>query len=258
MPFPNLDNFNDAPIFTAAESLRHRGIDVNRSRFPSLESVIFCYQSALPKYAAARYGTKKVDGFYGNLHLLKKTDGRVALASGFGIGAPVVAVLMEELAAFGVRRFLSIGVAGGLKPSLHTGDVLVCDRAIRDEGTSHHYVPSSKFAIANEQLVAALCAGLDEHGLHYAIGSSWTTDAPYRETRAEIEQYQKEGVLSVEMEAAALFAVGQRLQIPAGAAFVIGDTFDGARWQLDFDTRVAERGLQKLLDVAIAAMLEPV
>lgn len=147
-----------------------------------------------------------------------------------------------------------IGFAGGLQPDLHAGDIVICNRALRDEGTSHHYLPTDKYANASEEMVSGLCTALDADGQHYIVGTSWTTDAPYRETRGEVERYSREGIKTVEMEAAALFAAGQVLQVPVAAAFVVGDTFDGTRWRLDFDTRAAERGLQCLFDAAVAAL----
>ena len=53
---------------------------------------------------------------------------------------------MEELVALGCRRFVSIGTAGSLQPDLAVGDLLVCDRAIRDEGTSYHYQPAARYS----------------------------------------------------------------------------------------------------------------
>ncbi len=255
MTFPNSENkFDRAPVFTAADVVAHRQITRSGLNFSPPETVIFCFQPALARYAVKHYAAKKVNGFFGDLHLLTKTRGRIAVASHFGIGAPVVAALTEELAAFGVRRFAALGLAGGLQPDLRAGDLVVCDRAIRDEGTSHHYLPASQYAVADASIVAALCGALHTRGQTYTIGASWSIDAPYRETRGEMEQYRREGVRTVEMEAAALFAVGQRLQIPVGAAFVIGDSFDGTRWRLDFDARAAERGLQNLFDAAVTAL----
>ncbi len=255
MSVPNSKNkYQSASVFTAADVLANRRNKGNALRLEPPEAVIFCFQPTLIDYALKRFGAKKVNGFYGDLYLLKKTGNRVAVACNFGIGAPVVAALTEELAAFGVRHFVSIGLAGGLQPGLRAGDLIVCNRAIRDEGTSHHYLPPSKYTEASASIVAALASALDDGRHRHLVGASWTTDAPYRETRGEVEQYRREGVSTVEMEAAALFAVGEYLQIPVGAAFVIGDTFDGARWQLDFDARAARRGLETLLDTTVAAL----
>jgi uridine phosphorylase len=254
MSFPNFENKHAQPaIVTAAEWLKHRRVAL-AERLTPLHSVIFCYQSSLIEYARRHYAARQEQGLLGHLYRLEKTSGHTALACDFGIGAPVVAALTEQLAALGARRIVSIGLAGGLQPGLRAGDIVVCERAIRDEGTSHHYLPASKYAAASETMTAALCRALDAQGQLYTIGASWTTDAPFRETRAEIEQYRAEGVAAVDMEASALFTVGACLRIAVGAAFVIGDTYAHERWQFDFDARAAERRLNRLLDAAVIAL----
>ena len=83
---------------------------------------------------------------------------------------------------------------------------MIIDRALRDEGTSYHYAAPSDYSEADARLVATALAALKAKGLHAIVGSSWTTDAPFRETAEAIEAAQSKGVLAVEMEAAALYA----------------------------------------------------
>ena len=104
------------------------------------------------------------------------------------------------------------------------GDIVVCDRAIRDEGTSHHYLPPDTYAHASPAATARLVDALQATGTPHSVGTSWTTDAPYRETIAEVQHYQAEGVLAVEMEAAALFAVAAYRGVEMGALLTISDT----------------------------------
>ncbi len=99
--------------------------------------------------------------------------------------------------------FVSVGTAGSLQRDLDIGDLVLCEAAIRDEGVSHHYLPPAKLATAAAPLNAALGAAMKQAGLRFRAGTSWTIDTPYRETVAEARQYQAEGVLCVEMEAAA-------------------------------------------------------
>ena len=82
-------------------------------------------------------------------------------------------------------------------------------------------------------------------------GTSWTTDAPYRELRRDVEAHQRDGVKTVEMEAAALFAVGQALKLSTGAAFAVADTLSGLRWRLGADLRAAHRGLEILFEATL-------
>jgi uridine phosphorylase len=80
----------------------------------------------------------------------------VAVAGRFGIGAPVAAMVLEELVALGTREFVSIGIAGCLQPRCQFGAAVVCAGAIRDEGVSHHYLPAEKFAWPSDELTARL------------------------------------------------------------------------------------------------------
>lgn len=241
----------DQPILSADDMLAHRRKMGTAPGFPPPEAVILGYQRHLIEYAVRRHPVKKVNGFYGDLYLLKRTGGRVALAGSFGIGAPVTAVLVEDLAAFGARRFVALGLAGGLQPDLRSGDLVVCERAIRDEGMSGHYLPPAPHVEADPEIVRGMGQRLAAHGQAYVTGTSWTTDAPYRERRRDVEQHQRDGVKTVEMEAAALFAVGQALKVSAGAAFAVADTLSGLRWRLESDLRAPHRGLEILFEAAL-------
>jgi uridine phosphorylase len=242
---------SDQPLLTAADMLAHRRARGAAPASPPPEAVILNYQRHLLEYARRRHPVKKVNGFYGDLYLLKRTGGRVAVAGGFGIGAPVTAVLVEDLAAFGVRRFVALGLAGGLQSDLRSGDLVLCERAIRDEGVSRNYLPPAQFVEAAPEILRGVGQRLTARGQSFAIGTSWTTDTPYRELRREVEQHQRDGVKTVEMEAAALFAVGQALHVSTGAAFAVADTLAGLRWRLEADLRAAHRGLEILFEAAL-------
>ena len=160
----------------------------------------------------------------GGFHLLRDTDGRVGICGGFGIGAPAVAAILEELIAFGTTCFVSIGTAGGLQKSSRIGDLIVCDAAVRDEGVSHHCLEPAEYSHPSPTLTAELTQTLDGLGATYAAGPSWTIDAPFRETVEEARHYRANGVLTIEMEAAALFAVARYRRVDLAAAFVISDS----------------------------------
>ena len=117
---------------------------------PPPEAVILCYQSSLMAHILEQHQTTTTEqGAIVKLHSLNETDNRIAVAGGFGIGAPGAIVVLEGLIVQGIRRFLSIGTAGSLQRYLGIGDFVVCDRAIRDEkATSHHYLPPDTYAHA--------------------------------------------------------------------------------------------------------------
>jgi hypothetical protein len=131
----------DEPIFSAAELLAQRWSRGGAPKVLPPHTIIIGYQRAAIDALLKRYRHVKVAGFFGDVQLLKTRGQPLGVLQPVGPGAPIVAAALEELIAFGVRRFVSIGLAGGLSSDLRAGDVVIADRALRDEGTSYHYLP---------------------------------------------------------------------------------------------------------------------
>jgi len=125
---------------------------------------------------------------------------------GCAVGAPFAVLIAEELFASGCRLLLSITSAGQITQSGRPPYFVIIDRALRDEGTSYHYEPPSEYGEADAVLVATAVEALKGTEQRVMVGSSWTTDAPFRETADAIAAARSKGVLAVEMEAAALYA----------------------------------------------------
>lgn len=242
---------DDAPIFTATDMLAQRWRTSRAPKISPPHTVIIGYQRDPITALLKRYRAAKVDGFFGEFHLLKMRDHSIGVLQPVGPGAPIVAATVEELIAFGVQRFISIGLAGGLQPDLHSGDIVICDRALRDEGTSYHYLPPARSVEADSTLVQQISAAFETRHIDHSHGASWTTDAPYRETRRKVEAYCREGVKTVEMEAAALFAVGQRLGVPTVAVFVIGDRLADLAWQPPIDPQPLRHSLASVTQTIV-------
>lgn len=159
-----------------------------------------------------------------------EVDGRPLTLVHPGVGAPLAAGFMDELIALGCRRFIACGGCGVLAKELVVGHLVVPLSAVRDEGTSYHYLPPSREAYPSPRAVAAIKAALDHHGVEYVTGKTWTTDAIYRETVARIARRREEGCITVEMEAAAFFAVGALRGVPVGQILYSGDDLSGEVW----------------------------
>jgi uridine phosphorylase len=128
---------------------------------------------------------------------------------GCAVGAPFAVLVAEQMFASGCRLLISLTSSGQIAPPGPPPYFILIDRALRDEGTSLHYLPGSAFADADPALVDRIAAGLAKHQPAVHRGATWTTDAPFRETEAAIEAARRHGVLAVEMEAAALYAFAQ-------------------------------------------------
>jgi uridine phosphorylase len=232
------------------------GMAVEQDDEPSMPppgAAILCYQGSLWRAICADTEGTTEDDLSG-MRLLKAQDHRIGVLGGFGFGAPATCVRLEALICDGVKRFVSIGTAGALQEDLHIGDLVVCDVAIRDEGTSFHYLPPAKYAHASPEMVSLLTRTLEKRNLPYRLGASWTIDAPFRETIAEIRHYGREGVLTVEMEASALFAVAAYRGVEIGAMFTISDSLTGPEWEPHFKSEAVAQGLQMLYEAAVESL----
>ena len=147
-----------------------------------------------------------------------------------GVGAPLAAGFLEEAIALGFRTFVAVGGAGALVPDLVLGHAVVVKSAVRDEGTSFHYLVPSRAVDADPAGVAALEDTLREADVPFVSGRSWTTDAIYRETRDRVKRRVAEGCLTVEMEAAAFFAVARYRGVRFAQLLYAGDSLAGPKW----------------------------
>ncbi len=147
-----------------------------------------------------------------------------------GVGAPLAAAFLEEAIAMGARKVVACGGCGTLTDKVGAGEIVIPTSAVRDEGTSFHYLPPSREVEADPDGVAAAVGLLEERGVPFTAGKVWTTDAIYRETRQRVARRRAEGCLVVEMEAAAFFAVARFRSIRFAQLLYGGDDLSGDGW----------------------------
>ncbi|MBN9101109.1 MAG: nucleoside phosphorylase [Pseudonocardia sp.] len=157
-------------------------------------------------------------------------DGRRLAVMQPGVGAPLAAMFFEELIALGCRRFVAVGGAGALLHDLTLGHAIVVDSAVRDEGTSFHYLPPGRVVDADPHGVSVLSTVLDDAGVPFHVARSWTTDAIYRETRSRVERRKAEGCAVVEMEASAFIAVARYRGVRFAQLLLAADSLAGEAW----------------------------
>ena len=170
-----------------------------------------------------------------------------------GIGSAMAAAGMEQIIALGAKYVVACGGAGVLNKDLQPGSVIIPTGAIRDEGTSYHYQPRSRTNHPHIDAVRAIKKACRDHDIPFVTGLTWTTDAVFRETPRKISKRIKEGCLTVEMEAAAFFAVARFRNVKFAQILCAGDDVSGKEWDR---RRWAERltARQKLLMLAIDAV----
>ena len=145
------------------------------------------------------------------------------------VGAPITVGLVEDArSVLDTDKFVVFGGAGCLDREIAHGKVMVPTAAYRDEGTSYHYAPAADYiAVRNGDVVAAF---MEENGLPYVKGKTWTTDAFFRETRGNFDKRKADGCISVEMECAALQALCDFRDLQLYMFFTSGDLLDAPKW----------------------------
>jgi uridine phosphorylase len=185
------------------------------------------------------------------VYVIDTPDGPVA-AFHPGVGAPLAAHHLETSISAGGRAFVACGGAGAVQPGLALGHVVVPTGAVRDEGTSYHYLPASREVATEPATVAVLLALLEQRGIPYTAAKTWTTDGLFRETRDRIDRRRGEGCVTVEMETAALVAVARFRDVRFGQYLYAGDDVSGPEWDHRRWTRTQVRS--ELLELSLAAV----
>ena len=179
---------------------------------------------------------------------------RVALVLGF-LGSAGSAGLLEELIAFGCKKFIVCGGAGVLQKDIAVGHLIIPTSAVRDEGVSYHYIEPSREIEANQHAIEVIERELTKDDIKHIKAKTWTTDAFYRETKEKVLLRISEGCVTVEMEAAAFFAVAKFRNVVLGQILYGGDDLSGEEWDRRmWNNRMDIR--ENLVDLSIKICLE--
>lgn len=213
------------------------------------EKLLICFFSEVMEQLEKEGQTKKIGTLGGEnvVDIYQFVDKDITLIPG-RLGAPAAAGFLEDFIALGAKKILFCGGAGVLRSDLLVGKFMVVKEAIRDEGTSYHYLPPSREVKAKDEVVEKICAYLEGENVDHLVGKTWTTDAFYRETKGRIKRRREEGALMVEMEQAALLAVSAFRGVSYGAILYGGDdvskdTWDNRGWR---DRKDIRYGLAKI------------
>ena len=162
-----------------------------------------------------------------------------------GVGAPLAAGFVEEIASLGVTTLVACGGAGALVEDLAMGHVMVVASALRDEGTSFHYAGPSRIIDADPLGIEVLQEVLVEQGVPHFLGRTWTTDAFFRETRSRVTRRIAENCSMVDMESSAFIAVARYRSLRFAQLLYAGDSLAGEQW--DSRSWVSARSVREQL-----------
>ncbi len=248
MRYPNFQNKHlEQALFNPQDYVNWKKSLKEDKKLP--QKYIFIYSPKLLTYFKRKYKPTKIK-LYRLITIYRYKDVGVVFMT--GIGSPHATTVLEELIALGGREFLNIGFAGGLKKF----GTFLCERSIRDEGTSAHYMAHEKFSYPDIELTGLLEKTLHKNKILFEKATSWTIDAPYRETKAEIQEYKKQKVATVEMESSALFTVAQVRNVKIASAFVVSDVLSDEKWDPQFNAKHVTQKLYQLFDVALECLLQ--
>jgi uridine phosphorylase len=187
--------------------------------------------------------------------LVVEHEGQDLVVAEMGVGAPLSAAVLETVIAMGCTKFVAVGSSGGLVTGATPGTVVVPVEAIRDEGTSYHYLPPEKAAKPSDAVVASIIGVLRSRSVVHSRARTWTTDAFFRETAAKIRQRTAQGCVCVDMEASALFAVAEFRGVDLGQILYVADTLIGGEWDPEGLVTPLASVRRRLFDLAAEAVL---
>lgn len=179
----------------------------------------------------------------------------VAIFKAF-VGAPSCAAAFEEIIAMGVEKIVLFGSCGVLNHEIADGHIIVPTSAVRDEGTSYHYLPASEEVELENKSVDTVVNVLDNLGYPYVLGKTWTTDGVYRETKAKLENRKKRGCICVEMECSALAAVTKFRNVKFAQFLYAADNLDSPNWDIRGLGKHTLSQKEKLLAVALECAIK--
>lgn len=171
------------------------------------------------------------------------------------LGAPQAARMLEILSAMGVEKFVVCGGAGTLDDAITGEKILLATAAVRDEGTSYHYLPPAREVAINELVRQKVVACLQAENQDFIEIKTWTTDASFRETPDKVEMRRREGCATVEMECAAYYAVAQFKGLDCAVLLYAGDVVHKEGW--DYRNWHARNDMREhLFDLAVKCILK--
>lgn len=251
----------DKAIFTPLDFVRYvaenRKVPVDTIKVP--QCLLITYQRRTYEYGKKLIDGKSVDWWiYGESQpfcIGQFNHVEIGLAR-FPVGAPAAVMTLEELIACGARTIFEVGVSGSLQTFLKPSNMIVVTEAIRDEGTSHHYLPLKVKVESSPRLRSKLIKHLNERKIKHFVGPVWSTDGVYRETRNKFFKFRDGGVLAANMETSAIFAVAKYRNVEAASAQVVSDVLSETGWLQAFGHEQVRENARILVKAVLEALSE--
>jgi len=249
---------DDEAVFTPSDYIRYvaenRKVSVDALKIP--QRLLMAYQRSAYDCAKNLITGKPFEWIYGEAQpfCIGKFNNVEVGVGRFWIGAPAAAFTLEEAIACGATTIFEIGLSGGLQAFLKPADMVVVTEAIRDEGTSYHYLPPEVKVESSARLRETLITCLNERKIRHFVGPVWSTDGAYRETVGKFRRFRDGGVLAVNMETSAIFAVAKYRNVETASAQVISDILTENGWLQAFHDQSVRESTEALLKAVLEAL----
>ena len=214
--------------------IKSKGVHLNDEsiKLPKVAIGVFSqylYQDIIEKFSSYEAGYLACANYHSNVYIIKYKEKEITFFMA-PVSAPRIVAAMEDLNVRGVDTFIIFGNCGVLDKTIPDCSIIIPTMGFREEGTSFHYVKESETIPMNPKYQEEFMEILKEKGFDYTKGYTWTTDAPYRETREKINYYKDLGCVCVEMEGTAIAEVCQRLNLNYFTFYYAGDNLDSVEW----------------------------
>lgn len=239
------------PIVTAEKLLQYKIANGYMNDFQAPEIILVCYQRSTMEYLLEKYPEFQPSKAVTHLYTLK--NGRVGILGDWGVGAPGLAIKMEELVVLGATRFVAVGTAGGLMNRHEIAEFVFCPKALAEDGVAHLYLPSDQSSIeADKEMLSEWADFTKDHALpQFQPAMAWSFSALFRETVEDVLRVNRLGYSVVEMESATLYAIGKDKKVQTLSLFVISDSITQENWIPRIKDPAVRENLHQLADWAL-------
>lgn len=249
------DKINPEVIFSPKDYIEYK-TKIEGLKLDKLpKNCIAFFEPSFLKYFEKNFSLKKLSWLRHDENLsVHSIEGKDTCIVNLNYGAALSAIILEELIEGGCENFIFLGSAGTLQKNIGIGSIVVVDSAIREEGVSYHYSAPSKYSNASGKLLAKAVSVLGKNKVPFFKGRTWTTDAFYRETIEKAKLYQKEGVLCVDMETAAIYSVAEYRKKHVLVLLYVSDSSADLKWNPQFHIKMSPEIQKTLIDTAIETL----
>ncbi len=215
-------------------------------------------ESIVEKFNCEKVGYFGGASFHRPVYIMRHNNKEFTLFNA-GISGAWISSDIEDLNYNGVKKFIIFGNCGVLDKTIGDCQIIIPNKAFRDEGVSYHYLPDSESVELSSKYKNEFINILNNHSFDYVEGATWTIDAFYRETKDKIDYFRNKGAICVEMEGSVIAAVCQRKKLDYFTFYYAGDNLDSVEWErrsISQETNFEKKQIVPLLAIELAEIID--